>query len=62
MHGTQRLLFASAAPLVTRLADVHGAGRLQNELTRLGGYPLLVVDEVAYIPFEPQAANLFLRP
>ena len=28
---------------------------------RLGRYPLLVVDEVGYIPFEPEAANLFFQ-
>jgi DNA replication protein DnaC len=32
---------------------------LQTELVRLGRYPLLVVDEVGYIPFEAEAANLF---
>jgi DNA replication protein DnaC len=36
-------------------------GRLQEELVRLGRYPLLVVDEVGYIPFEPEAANLFFQ-
>ena len=38
-----------------------GAGRLQGELIRLGRYPLLVVDEVGYIPFEAEAANLFFQ-
>ncbi len=56
-----RVLFATAAQWVTRLADAHTAGRLQDELTRLGRYPLLVVDEVGYIPFEPEAANLFFQ-
>jgi IstB-like ATP binding protein len=28
---------------------------------RLGRYPLIVVDEVGYIPFEPEAANLFFQ-
>ena len=28
---------------------------------RLGRYPLLVIDEVGYIPFEPEAANLFFQ-
>ena len=37
------------------------AGRLQGELVRLGRYPLLVVDEVGYIPFEAEAANLFFQ-
>ena len=46
---------------VARLADAHTAGRLQAELVRLGRYPLLVIDEVGYIPFEPEAANLFFQ-
>ena len=56
-----RVLFATAAEWVARLADAHHGGRLQAELTRLGRYPLLVVDEVGYIPFEPEAANLFFQ-
>jgi DNA replication protein DnaC len=56
-----RVLFATAAQWVARLADAHAGGRLQPELIRLGRYPLLVVDEVGYIPFEPEAANLFFQ-
>ena len=56
-----RVLFATAAEWVARLADAHHAGRLQPELARLGRYPLLVIDEVGYIPFEPEAANLFFQ-
>ena len=56
-----RVLFATAAQWVARLADAHAAGRLQAELLRLGRYPLLVVDEVGYIPFEAEAANLFFQ-
>jgi DNA replication protein DnaC len=56
-----RVQFATAAEWVTRLADAHHAGTLQTELTRLGRYPLLVIDEVGYIPFEPEAANLFFQ-
>ncbi|MCA1842690.1 MAG: IS21-like element helper ATPase IstB [Actinobacteria bacterium] len=56
-----RVLFATASEWVARLADAHQAGRLQQELTKLGRYPLLVVDEVGYIPFEPEAANLFFQ-
>ncbi|MEY9998162.1 DNA replication protein DnaC [Streptomyces sp. V4I8] len=37
------------------------APRLADELTRLGRYPLIVVDEVGYIPFEAEAANLFFQ-
>jgi len=56
-----RVLFATAAEWVDRLAGAHHDGRLQDELTRLGRYPLIVVDEVGYIPFEPEAANLFFQ-
>src|SRR3954454_11937072 len=56
-----RVLFATASEWVARLADAHHAGRLQTELVRLGRYPLLVIDEVGYIPFEPEAANLFFQ-
>src|ERR1700739_2553767 len=56
-----RVLFATAAEWVARLAEAHQAGRIHTELTRLGRYPLIVVDEVGYIPFEPEAANLFFQ-
>jgi DNA replication protein DnaC len=56
-----RVQFATASQWVARLAEAHTAGRLQTELVRLGRYPLLVVDEVGYIPFEPEAANLFFQ-
>lgn len=56
-----RVLFATAAEWVARLAEAHHAGRIYAELTRLCRYPLLVVDEVGYIPFEPEAANLFFQ-
>src|SRR5437899_10853874 len=56
-----RVLFATASGWVARLADAHHAGNLQAELVKLGRYPLLIVDEVGYIPFEPEAANLFFQ-
>jgi len=56
-----RVLFATASQWVSRLADAHQASRLQDELVRLVRYPLLIVDEVGYIPFEPEAANLFFQ-
>jgi DNA replication protein DnaC len=56
-----RVLFATASQWVDKLADAHTSGRLQAELVRLSRYPLLVVDEVGYIPFEPEAANLFFQ-
>ena len=56
-----RVAFATAAQWVARLADAHHAGLLQPELVKLGRIPLLIVDEVGYIPFEAEAANLFFQ-
>jgi DNA replication protein DnaC len=60
-QARHRVLFATASEWVDRLAAAHHAGNLQAELLKLGRYPLLVVDEVGYIPFEPEAANLFFQ-
>jgi DNA replication protein DnaC len=56
-----RVAFATAAQWVDRLAAAHHTGRLQDELVKLGRYPLIVIDEVGYIPFEAEAANLFFQ-
>src|SRR5438552_3150106 len=56
-----RVQFATAAEWVARLGDAHAQGRLHDEFRRLGRSPLLVVDEVGYIPFEAEAANLFFQ-
>ena len=54
----QRVLFRTATEWVALLADAQRQGRLDDELKRLERIPLLVCDEVGYIPFDPQAANL----
>jgi DNA replication protein DnaC len=54
----QRVAFATATEWVARLADAKRQGNLEAELRRLGFVPLVVVDEVGYIPFDPEAANL----
>jgi DNA replication protein DnaC len=56
-----RVAFATAAEWVARLAEAHAAGRLQEELVKLSRIPVLVVDEVGYIPFKAEAANLFFQ-
>lgn len=56
-----RTAFATAAQWVARLAEAHHAGRLQDELLELGRIPLLITDEVGYIPFEAEAANMFFQ-
>lgn len=54
-----RVAFATAHSWVNRLGAAKRAGRLDEELERLGRIPLLIVDEVGYIPFDPEAAALF---
>jgi DNA replication protein DnaC len=54
----QRVIFKTATEWVALLADQQRQGRLDEELKRLERYPLLICDEVGYIPFDPQAANL----
>jgi DNA replication protein DnaC len=56
-----RVAFAPAAQWVDRLGEAHAAGRLQQELQRLGRLPLLIIDEVGYIPFEAEAADFFFQ-
>jgi DNA replication protein DnaC len=59
-HG-HRVLFATATDWVTRLTDAHRQGKLPQELARLRRYGLIIVDEVGYLPFEQDAANLFFQ-
>jgi DNA replication protein DnaC len=53
-----RVAFKTATEWVALLADAQRHGRLDTELDRLGRIPLVICDEVGYIPFDPQAANL----
>jgi len=60
-HPGHRVLFATATEWVTRLSDAHRQGRLPQELARLRRYGLIIVDEVGYLPFEQDSANLFFQ-
>jgi DNA replication protein DnaC len=57
----QRVQFATATQWVARLAEAKRQDSLEAELKRLALIPLLVVDEIGYIPFDPQAANLMFE-
>lgn len=56
-----RVLFATTTDWVTRFTDVHRQGNLPRELARLHPYGLISIDEVGYLPFEQDAANLFFQ-
>src|SRR3982750_4596045 len=53
-----RVAFRTATEWVALLADAQRHGRLDDELSRLQRVALLIVDEIGYIPFDPEAANL----
>ncbi len=55
------VLFDTATNWISRLTTAHTAGRLEQELKRLRRYKLLIIDEVGYIPFDHDAANLFFQ-
>ena len=57
-----RVAFATAAEWVDRLGAAHDAGTPPRRADAgSGGSRSLVVDEVGYIPFEAEAANLFFQ-
>ena len=60
-HAGHRVLFATATDWVTRLTDAHRQGRLPQELAKLRRYGPIIIDEVGYLPFEQDAANLFFQ-
>ena len=55
------VLFVSAPTLVAQLAKAHADGRLEERLTHFAKPKLLIVDELGYLPFEPEAAHLFFQ-
>jgi len=56
-----RVLFDIATGWVERLQAAHSRSTLSTELARLRRASLLIVDEVGYIPFDQDAANLFFQ-
>jgi DNA replication protein DnaC len=54
-------LFVPATGLVTALSRAHAEGRLEDKLLHYSKTKLLVVDELGYLPFEPNAAHLFFQ-
>ena len=54
-------LFVPAPTLVAQLAKAHSEGRLEDRLIHFGKPKLLIIDELGYLPFEPDAAHLFFQ-
>ena len=52
------MLFRTATEWVALLGEAQRRDKLDEELDRLERIPLLICDEVGYIPVDPQAASL----
>jgi DNA replication protein DnaC len=59
-HG-HSVLFNTAVGWITDLADAHAHGRLTARLNDLNRVPLLIIDELGYIPLDADAANLMFQ-
>jgi len=55
------VLFVTAPALAAALAKAHDEGRLEEKLGFYAKPKLLIVDELGYLPFEPNAAHLFFQ-
>ncbi|GAA4195573.1 hypothetical protein GCM10022219_20860 [Microbacterium oryzae] len=60
-HAGYSVLFDTANNWITRLANAHHKGQLEEELKKIRRYKLIIVDEIGYIPFDTDAANLFFQ-
>jgi DNA replication protein DnaC len=55
------VLFVPAPILVAQLAKAHADGKLDERITHFAKPKLLIIDELGYLPFEPEAAHLFFQ-
>lgn len=55
------VLFVPATSLVANLAKAHLEGKLDDRLAFYTKPKLLIVDELGYLPLEPNAAHLFFQ-
>jgi len=55
------VLFTTAQTLVASLVKAHSEGRLEERLAFLAKPKLLIIDELGYLPFDPNAAHLFFQ-
>lgn len=59
-HGYS-VLFSSAIGLITALTKAHAEVKLDDKLAFYGKPKLLIIDELGYLPLEPNAAHLFFQ-
>src|SRR5439155_8733897 len=56
-----RTLFTTATGLIATLGKAFGENRLDERLKLLTQPPLLIIDEIGYIPIDRHGANLFFQ-
>lgn len=56
-----RVLFTTAANLITHLTKAHAEGRLDEKLKVYTAPRLLIIDEIGYLPIDRLGANLFFQ-
>jgi DNA replication protein DnaC len=56
-----RTLFTTATGLIATLAKAFAENRLDDKLKALAQPPLLIIDEIGYIPIDRHGANLFFQ-
>ena len=59
VRGGYSVLFTPAMALITALMKGQAEGRLEEKLIRYAKPKLLIIDELGYLPLEPQASHLF---
>ena len=59
-HG-YRVLFTTAATMITALTKALGEGRLEEKLKVYTVPRLLIIDEIGYLPIDRVGANLFFQ-
>ena len=61
IEAGMRVKFLNASVLVERLLKAYRKGTLNRQLSRLGWYDLLIIDEIGYQPFDSIAAHCFFQ-
>jgi len=55
------VLFTSATTLIAQLVKAHTLGHLEDKLLYFAKPKLLIIDELGYLPIEPDAAHVLLQ-
>lgn len=61
IHRGYTVLFTTAASLLAQLAKAQHENRLEDKLLQFTKPKLLIIDELGYLPLEPDAAHLMFQ-